>query len=69
MRFIVDLDLVPEDGGEPFSQEQVRACIENYTFSPGVSFEMPNDPVNDAWMDEPGVYRKFTVRLVTVRSI
>ena len=69
MKFIVDIDLEPEDDGEPFTQEQVREHLQTYVFAPDVSNELslvPDDPFHDF---EGTLYRTFLVTRAEVTSV
>lgn len=63
MRFIVDLDVAPDDDRGPITAEQMREHLQTYEFGPDVSFEMslvPDDPDHEKGR-APEDYRTFTI--------
>lgn len=70
MKFLLDIEVEPEDGGEPFTVEQVREHLETYVFAPNVSFEMSllkDDP--DHELGDNTQYRTFAVTSVEVTPV
>ena len=69
MKFLIDIKIHPEDGGEPFTAEQVREHLQTYTFDTDTSFEMslePNDPYHEV---EGGRYRTYSVEYADVKIV
>lgn len=69
MKFLIDIELRPDDGGEPFTADQVKEHLQTYVFSTDVSFEMSLDP-NDPDHENPGArYRTYMIESATVEEV
>jgi hypothetical protein len=69
VKFLIDLEIVPEDGGESFTREQVREHLQTYIFDTNTSFEMslePDDPYHEV---EGGKYRTYSVAYANVQIV
>lgn len=70
MKFLIDIELEPDDGGEPFTVEQVEEHLKTYVFNADTIFEMSllkDDPDNDLGTSKD--YRTYTVTSVDVKPI
>lgn len=74
MKFLIDIDLKPKDGGEQFTVEQVLTHLREYTFPTEdayyTEFELsliPGDPDHETGTDKD--YRIFTIERSVVTPV
>lgn len=71
MKFLVDIEIEPEDEDRVITQEQFREHMQSYTFAYDCAFELsliPNDPDHES-ATSAADYVTYTVSRVNVESV